>query len=91
MGIDVVVSRITVIDVIPNLGHARIGANHHPVTGTADGIVLGREFDLALRRLRVVVKRLHKGVVDRRTQTIADNGDVPLKEGTRTQDVKFMS
>ncbi len=81
LGVAVVVGSVGVVDVIPDLGHARIGPHDHAVAGTADRVALVRELDLSLRRLGVVVEGLLKSVVDR-------GAPGAIEEGARAQDVE---
>ena len=85
---DVIIGSIGIIDVVPDFRDAWVRAHNHTVTRSADGIVLGRELDFALRRLRIVVEGLGEGVVNGGAQAVAHAGAVPLEESARPQNVE---
>ena len=63
----VVVRRVAIEDLVPHLGHARVGAGNDAVGGVADRVaVVGGVDDLPGGRLHIIVERLHARVIDRR-------------------------
>ena len=79
----IVVFVVGIGDRVPDFLNGRVGADHHLVTGTADGVsVVGRECENALWGFRIIVESLGEGVVERRLV------GTTAEEGAGTKDVE---
>ena len=80
----IVVFVVGIGDGVPDFLHGGVGADHHLVTGAADGVsIVGREGENALWGFRIIVKSLGEGVVERRGHIY-----IPVEEGPGAENMK---